>query len=163
VIVTGMILGVTAMVIFTRLTPGGSYATHVLPGLIPAGAGAACVFSASFATGTLGVRHSDVGVAAAVVNTAQQIGGSIGTALLSTIFTGALTGYLASHSGARSVTDASVHAYTVGFTAGAVIFAAGLLIALLVLPSRRATRTRSPAPGTDPAESAPAPDGDRSS
>jgi EmrB/QacA subfamily drug resistance transporter len=164
VIVTGMILGITAMVIFTRLTPGGSYATHVLPGLIPAGAGAACVFSASFATGTLGVKHTDVGVAAAVVNTAQQIGGSIGTALLSTIFAGALTGYLASHSGAsRSVTDASVHAYTVGFTAGAVIFAAGLLIALLVLPSRRATRTRSPAPGTDPAESTPAPDGDRSS
>jgi EmrB/QacA subfamily drug resistance transporter len=164
VIVTGMILGITAMVIFTRLTPGGSYATHVLPGLIPAGAGAACVFSASFATGTLGVKHTDVGVAAAVVNTAQQIGGSIGTALLSTIFAGALTGYLASHSGAsRSVTDASVHAYTVGFTAGAVIFAAGLLIALLVLPSRRATRTRSSAPGTDPAESTPAPDGDRSS
>jgi len=164
VIVTGMTLGIAAMVIFTRLTPGGSYATHVLPGLIPAGAGAACVFSASFATGTLGVRHTDVGVAAAVVNTAQQIGGSIGTALLSTIFAGALTGYLASHSGASpSVADASVHAYTVGFTAGAVIFAAGLLIALLVLPSRRATRTRSPAPGTDPAESTPAPDGDRSS
>ena len=89
VITTGMILGITAMVIFTRLTPGGSYATHVLPGLIPAGAGAACVFSASFATGTLGVEHSDSGVAAAVVNTAQQIGGSIGTALLSTIFAGA--------------------------------------------------------------------------
>jgi hypothetical protein len=34
VIVTGMILGVIAMIIFTRLTPGGSYATHVLPGLI---------------------------------------------------------------------------------------------------------------------------------
>ena len=127
VIVTGMILGIIAMVIFTRLTPGGSYATHVLPGLIPAGAGAACIFSASFATGTLGVKPTDVGVAAAVVNTAQQIGGSIGTAMLSTIFAGALTGYLASHSGAsRSVTDATVHAYTVGFTAGGVIFAAGL-------------------------------------
>jgi len=164
VIVTGMTLGIIAMVIFTRLTPGGSYATHVLPGLIPAGAGAACVFSASFATGTLGVKHTDVGVAAAVVNTAQQIGGSIGTAMLSTIFAGALTGYLASHSGAsRSVTDATVHAYTVGFTAGAVIFAAGLLIALLLLPSRRATCTRSPAPSTDPAESTPTPEGDRSS
>jgi MFS family permease len=56
VIVTGMILGITAMVIFTRLTPGGSYATHVLPGLIPAGAGAACVFSASFATGRASPR-----------------------------------------------------------------------------------------------------------
>ena len=164
VITTGMILGITAMVIFTRLTPGGSYATHVLPGLIPAGAGAACVFSASFATGTLGVEHSDSGVAAAVVNTAQQIGGSIGTALLSTIFAGALAGYLASHPGQSDlVTDATVHAYTVGFTAGGVIFAAGLLIALVLLPSRHAIRTRTPAPSTDPAESTRAPEGDRSS
>jgi hypothetical protein len=61
VIATGMILGVIAMIIFTRLTPGGSYATHVLPGLIPAGAGAACIFSASFATGTLGVQHTHAG------------------------------------------------------------------------------------------------------
>ena len=88
VITTGMILGVIAMIIFTRLTPGGSYATHVLPGLILAGAGAACVVSASFATGTLGVRHTDAGIASAVINTSQQIGGSIGTALLSAIFAG---------------------------------------------------------------------------
>jgi hypothetical protein len=138
VIAAGMILGIIAMIIFTRLTPGGSYATHVLPGLIPAGAGAACVFSASFATGTFGVRQTDAGVAAAVVNTAQQIGGSIGTALLSTIFAGSLAGYLASHPGAaRSPADATVHAYTVGFTAGAVIFAVGLLLALVLLPSRQ--------------------------
>jgi EmrB/QacA subfamily drug resistance transporter len=154
VITAGMVLGGIAMVIFTRLTPGGSYAAQVLPGLIPAGAGAACVFSASFATGTLGVRHSDAGVAAAVVNTAQQIGGSIGTAMLSTIFAGALASYLASHpGGSRSVTDAAVHAYAVGFTAGGLIFAAGLLLALLLLPSRRSIRARPPAPGTVPAES----------
>jgi EmrB/QacA subfamily drug resistance transporter len=154
VIAAGMILGIVAMIIFTRLTPGGSYATHVLPGLIPAGAGAACVFSASFATGTLGVQPTDAGVAAAVVNTAQQIGGSIGTALLSTIFAGTLAGYLAGHPGAtRSPADAAVHAYTVGFTAGAVIFAAGLLLALVLLPSRHAVRARTAPLGTGPSES----------
>jgi EmrB/QacA subfamily drug resistance transporter len=153
VIAAGMALGIIAMIVFTRLTPGGSYTTQVLPGLIPAGAGAACVFSASFATGTLGVQHTDAGVAAAVVNTAQQIGGSIGTALLSTIFAGSLAGYLASHPGAtRSPADATVHAYTVGFTAGAVIFAVGLLLALVLLPSRRVIRARTAARGTDPAE-----------
>jgi hypothetical protein len=151
VISTGMTLGIIAMIIFTRLTPGGSYATHVLPGLILAGAGAACVFSASFATGTLGVQHADAGVAAAVVNTAQQVGGSIGTALLSTIFADALTGYLASHSSAHpSLASATVHAYTVGFTAGAAIFAVGLLLALALLPSRRAIRARTPDPGINP-------------
>jgi EmrB/QacA subfamily drug resistance transporter len=154
VIAAGMILGLIAMIIFTRLTPGGSYATHVLPGLIPAGAGAACIFSASFATGTLGVQHTDAGVAAAVVNTAQQIGGSIGTALLSTIFAGALAGYFASHPGAaRSPAGATVHAYTVGFTAGAVIFAAGLLLALVLLPSRHATRARTATQSAGPAGS----------
>jgi EmrB/QacA subfamily drug resistance transporter len=150
VIVTGMVLGVIAMIIFTRLTPGGSYATHVLPGLIPAGAGAACIFSASFATGTLGVQRTDVGVASAVVNTAQQIGGSIGTALLSAIFAGALTGYLASHSGPPSpFASAAVHAYAAGFTAGGVIFAVGLLLALVLLPSRHAIRARTAARGTN--------------
>jgi hypothetical protein len=137
-----MILGIIAMIVFTRLTPGGSYATHVLPGLVPAGAGAACVFSASFATGTLGVRHTDAGVAAAVVNTAQQIGGSIGTALLSTIFADSLAGYLAAHPGAsRSPTAAIVHAYTTGFTAGGAIFAAGLLLAVILLPAGTTSRS----------------------
>ena len=154
VIAAGMTLGIIAMIIFTRLTPGGSYATHVLPGLIPAGAGAACVFSASFATGTLGVQHTDAGVAAAVVNTAQQIGGSIGTALLSAIFAGSLAGYLASHPGvAHASVGATVHAYTVGFTAGAVIFAAGLLLALVLLPSQHAIRARTADLGAGPAES----------
>jgi EmrB/QacA subfamily drug resistance transporter len=149
VIVTGMILGIIAMIVFTRLTPGGSYVTHVLPGLVPAGAGAACIFSASFATGTLGVGHADVGVAAAVVNTAQQIGGSIGTALLSTIFAGSLAAYLSSHATATAPTAAAtVHAYTVGFTAGAAIFAAGLVLALVLLPSRRVIRARTATQGT---------------
>jgi hypothetical protein len=134
------------MIIFTRLTPGGSYASQVLPGLIPAGTGAACVFSASFATGTLGVDRHDAGVASAMVNTAQQIGGSVGTALLSTIFAGAVTGYLASHARTPSLlSDASVHGYAAGFTAGAVIFAVGLVLALVLLPSRHATRTRAAA------------------
>src|ERR1700722_1617879 len=138
VITFGMTLGVIAMIIFTRLTPGGSYVAHVLPGLILAGAGTACVVSASFATGTLGVRQTDAGIAAAVINTSQQIGGSIGTALLSAIFAGPLAGYLASPPGAAHPTAvATVHAYTVGFSAGAVIFGIGLLLALVLLPSRR--------------------------
>ncbi len=148
VITFGMTLGVIAMIIFTGLTPGGSYAAHVLPGLILAGAGTACVVSASFATGTLGVRHTDAGIAAAVINTSQQIGGSIGTALLSAIFAGSLAGYLASHPGAAHPTAvATVHAYTVGFTAGAGIFAIGLLLALVLLPSQRAIRARMAAAG----------------
>jgi len=146
VIVTGMILGLIAMIIFTRLTPGGSYASQVLPGLIPAGAGAACVFSASFATATLGVKRTDAGVASAMVNTAQQVGGSVGTTLLSTIFAGAVSGYLATHVRTPSLpSSAAVHGYTAGFTAGGVVFAIGLVLALVLLPSRRTLQTRAAA------------------
>lgn len=141
VIVTGMILGLIAMIIFTRLTPGGSYASQVLPGLIPAGAGAACIFSASFATATLGVKRTDAGIASAMVNTAQQVGGSVGTTLLSTIFAGAVSGYLATH--VRMPSSAAVHGYTAGFTAGGVIFAVGLVLALILLPSRRTLQARA--------------------
>jgi hypothetical protein len=70
--------------------------------------------------------------------------------LLSTIFADALTGYLASHSRTASrFGNAAVHAYTAGFTAGGVIFAAGLLLALVLLPSRPAIRARTAAPGTN--------------
>jgi EmrB/QacA subfamily drug resistance transporter len=161
VIVFGMALGLVAMILFTRLTPGGSYAGQVLPALIPAGVAAASIFSSVFATATLGVRRTDVGVASAMVNTAQQIGGSIGTALLSTIFAGALAGYLAHHPHTPStVTAATVHGYTVGFTAAAVIFAVGLVAALALLPSRRAVQARAAAvaaaaPSASPLEHTP--------
>jgi hypothetical protein len=155
VIATGMILGIIAMIVFTRLTPGGSYASEVLPGLVVVGAGAACIVSTAFATGTLGVQGEDAGVASAMVNTSQQVGGSIGISLLSTIFAGALSGYLASHHGtSASSAVAAVHAYSVGFTTAAVIFGVGLLVALVVLPSRRAVQARSRVAATSANQSA---------
>ncbi len=72
----GMTLGVIAMLIFTRLEPGSSYATHVLPGLLVIGVGMGCIFAPSFGTATLGVRTDEAGVASAMVNTSQQVGGS---------------------------------------------------------------------------------------
>jgi EmrB/QacA subfamily drug resistance transporter len=144
-VATGMVLGLAAMILFTQLTPGGSYLDEVLPGMIVIGAGAASVVSTAFATGTLGVHGEDVGVASAMVNTSQQLGGSIGISLLSTIFAGALSGYLASHPGSStSPLVVAVHAYSVGFRAGAVIFGVGVLMALVMLPSRRPGRGRDP-------------------
>jgi EmrB/QacA subfamily drug resistance transporter len=161
VIVFGMALGLVAMILFTRLSPGGSYAGQVLPALIPTGVAAASIFSSVFATATLGVRSTDVGVASAMVNTSQQIGGSIGTALLSTIFAGALARYFVSHPHTPDiVTAATVHGYTVGFAAAAIIFGVGLIVALALLPSRRAVQARAAAaaaaaPGASPLEHTP--------
>jgi EmrB/QacA subfamily drug resistance transporter len=135
----GMTLGLLAMLIFTRLAPGSSYATHVLPGLLVIGVGMGCIFAPAFGTATLGVQGTEAGVASAMVNTSQQVGGSIGTALLSTIFASAVTSYATSHPRVPNLQDAAtVHGYTVAFWWAAGIFALGLVIALLVLPEHQA-------------------------
>ncbi len=133
-IVLGMTFGIVAMVLFTRLTSGGSYATEVLPGLLVIGFGMGCIFAPAFGTATLGVDRQEAGIASAMVNTSQQVGGSVGTALLSTLFASSAASYAASHRVLPAV--AMVHGYTTAFWWAAGIFAVGLLVAVLVLPGR---------------------------
>ena len=71
-----------------------SYVTHVLPYLIVLGIGFGLSVAPAFSTGTLGLPPQDAGVGSATLNTAQQVGGSIGTALLNTVAAGAATSYL---------------------------------------------------------------------
>jgi len=142
-VATGASLGILAMILFTRLTPGGDYAGHVLPGLILIGLGMGCIFAPAFSTSTLGVKRTDAGVASAMVNTSQQVGGSVGTALLSTIFASAAASYAAAHAGSARLADAaSLHGYTTAFTWAAAIFGLVLLVALVILPSDGALRAR---------------------
>lgn len=68
-----------------------AYASHGLPSLILIGLGLGTLFAASIATATLGVPARDSGAASAMVNTSQQVGGSIGVALLSTLAASATT------------------------------------------------------------------------
>jgi EmrB/QacA subfamily drug resistance transporter len=157
-VVGGMILGIIAMLIFTRLTPHGAYVSHVLPGLLVIGLGMGCIFAPSFGTATLGVKPTEAGIASAMVNTSQQVGGSVGTALLSTLFASAAASYASSHAHLANLNDvATVHGYTVAFYWAAGIFTVGLLVALLVFPSN----LRIPAPAGAPAPAGdPAPTGD---
>jgi EmrB/QacA subfamily drug resistance transporter len=150
-IAAGMTLGLAAMVSFTRLTPGGSYAGHVLPGLLVIGLGMGCIFAPSFGTATLGVDRHEAGVASAMVNTSQQVGGSIGTALLSTLFASSAAAFASSHApGAGLREAATVHGYTTAFWWAAGIFAVGLIVALLVLPSGIGV-AQQPEPASAPA------------
>ncbi|HEY5317751.1 MAG TPA: MFS transporter [Solirubrobacteraceae bacterium] len=140
----GMTMGVIAMLLLTRLTPGGNYAVHVLPSLLLVGTGMGCVFAPAFSTATLGVKNTDAGIASAMVNTSQQVGGSVGTALLSTIFASAAATYASAHVHAAGLTNAaSIHGYTTAFDWAAAIFGLGLLISLLILPSDGAARART--------------------
>jgi hypothetical protein len=94
------------------------------------------------ATATFGVQASDAGVASAMVNTMQQIGGSIGTALLSTLAATAVSSDLAGAAGRPDpslVAHAAVHGYTTAFWWAAGIFAVGAMVcAALLSPRSRA-------------------------
>jgi EmrB/QacA subfamily drug resistance transporter len=137
-IVGGMILGIIAMLLFTGLAPGAGYADHILPGLIVIGVGMGAIFAPAFGTATLGVDRTEAGIASAMVNTAQQVGGSVGTALLSTLFASAAASYARDHIHQAGLQGAAlIHGYTTAFYWAAAIFVVGLLVALLVLPSRR--------------------------
>ena len=142
-VMVGMTLGVSAMILFTQLTPHGAYASHVLPGLMLTGLGMGCIFAPSFSTATLGVKSSDAGIASAMVNTSQQVGGSVGTALLSTIFASAAASFASGHARTADLASAaSIHGYTTAFAWAAAIFGLGLLVATVVLPWDGAARAR---------------------
>ncbi len=136
-VLTGMTLGAIGMFLFTGLTPDSKYATDVLPGLIILGVGMGCIFAPAFSTATLGVEGSEAGIASAMVNTSQQVGGSVGTSLLSTIFASAVASYAASHVHTPGLADAAaVHGYTTAFWWAVGIFALGFLLATVILPGR---------------------------
>jgi hypothetical protein len=81
------------------------------------------------------VRASDSGVASATVNTMQQVGGSVGTALLNTIAASAAAGYFGSHAGPVQLVEANaaIHSYTTSFWWAAAIFAFGAVLVAIVL------------------------------
>lgn len=136
-VITGMALGTIAMILFTGLSTSSTYAGDVLPGLLIGGVGMGCIFAPAIGTATLGVELHETGVASAMVNTSQQIGGSVGLALLSTLSASAATSYAVGHSHLPGIAAvAAIHGYTTAFTWGAGIFALGLLLALLILPSK---------------------------
>jgi hypothetical protein len=94
---TGMLLAAGGLAWLTRIGVHSSYTTAVLPALLIIGAGLGLVFAPVFNTGTFGVAPRDAGVASATVNTGQQLGGSIGTSLLNTIFASTVAAYLTAH------------------------------------------------------------------
>ncbi|MFE1438284.1 MFS transporter [Streptomyces sp. NPDC058739] len=147
--VPGAVLAAGGMMILTQLTVHSAYASDILPALLLMGLGMGMIFMPVFATATAGVAPQDSGVTSATVNTSQQVGGSIGTALLNTIATTSSTAYVTAHltgpaGRAQVVAEGTVHGYTVAiWWATGIMLLAGLVAGLMVTarPPQHAPRT----------------------
>ncbi len=138
----GAVVAAVGMVLLSRIGVDSGFVSLVLPAEILIGIGVACVMAPAFNVGTFGVDPREAGVAAAVVNTASQVGASLGTALLNTIAASATAAYLVGRGpSADLVRQALVHGYsaaTVWAAAGLVL--GGILSALLITQARPAHR-----------------------
>ena len=130
----GMLLAAGGMLLLSGLTPTSTYVGSVLPGLLVFGFGVGAVFSSAFSNGTRGVEAEDSGAASAALNATQQVGGSIGTALISTLVASALSSYLADHGTSPAAQVAgTVHSFSVGFQIAALILTIGAIASAAVL------------------------------
>jgi hypothetical protein len=131
-LIAGMLGNAVGMAWLTRIGLHSGYVSALLGPIMVTGVGMGLIFSFAANTGTFGVAPRDAGIASASVNTGQQLGGSIGTALLNTIAASATAGYLASHASGRPGPQlaqlALIHGYTTVFWWCAGIFAAGAII-----------------------------------
>jgi predicted MFS family arabinose efflux permease len=109
--VPGLLAAAVGLLLLTQITPETSYVTHVLPALLIMSSGMALVFIPLSSTALHGVGNRDAGVASALINTSQQVGGSLGTALLNTV----------------------AHGFTVAFTVSAALLVVGAIVLALFI------------------------------
>ncbi|MFF4158340.1 MFS transporter [Streptomyces sp. NPDC001678] len=147
----GFLLAAAGMVLLTQIDLDTSYATVVLPGLMLMGLGMGTAFMPAMSLATHGVQPRDAGVASAMVNTSQQVGGAIGTALLNTIAASATTDYFKSHmAGATNQKVLTFQSMVHGYST-AVWWAVGILTlsALVALVFVNADPGKGPAASAD--------------
>jgi EmrB/QacA subfamily drug resistance transporter len=135
--VPGLVFAGIGLLMLTRITPDTSYAGYVLPSLLIMSSGMALVFIPLTSTSLHGVSNHDTGVASAMINTSQQVGGSLGTALLNTVAATAATTYVVANKEV-GITIPGVkqmfypygvtHGYTVAFTVSAALLFAGAVV-----------------------------------
>jgi EmrB/QacA subfamily drug resistance transporter len=144
--VPGLLVAAAGVVLLTRLQVDSAYVSLILPAQLLLGVGLGSAFMPAMNLATSGVDQQDAGVASAMVNASQQIGGSIGTALLNTIAATATATYVTAHAqGSPSPSLAAaglVHGFTVAlWWAVGVLALAAIVVAVLI--NQRSERTRA--------------------
>jgi EmrB/QacA subfamily drug resistance transporter len=119
----GLVISVLGLLWFAQIGVAAAYLVHVLPAEIVVSVGIGIVFVTLSSTALLGVADHDSGVASALVNATQQVGGSLGTALLNTFAAAATATYLTSH--VHALQASLVHGYHVAFYISAAVLAFG--------------------------------------
>ena len=137
----GLALAAGGMIVLTQLPVDGRYASDLLTGLLPIGLGLGLTFVPITLAGTRDVSGEDAGLASGLLNTAQQIGGSIGLAILATLAASRATSVLSERPG--SLEAAQVSGFHVAFTAAAALLGAAWIVAAAQL---RTSRSRAPTP-----------------
>jgi EmrB/QacA subfamily drug resistance transporter len=152
-VTAGMLVGAGAMVWFAQLGVHTSYAAGVLGPVILTGIGLGLVIAPSINTGTFGVAPQDAGVASATVTVGQQLGASIGTSLLNTIFASAVAAYITAHLATARLIGrqallglALAHGYDTAFWWTSAILAGGAVIAGVLFRPGPLTRPGPPGP-----------------
>ena len=132
--VLGITLATSGMLVLTQLPVHGSYVSDLLVGLVPMSLGMGLTFVPITLLGTSGVRGEDAGLASGLFNTAQQVGGSLGLAILSTLAASRTTSLLSHHS--AGALAARLSGYHVAFLAAAIMLAAGAALMVVALRKR---------------------------
>ncbi|RKS71403.1 EmrB/QacA subfamily drug resistance transporter [Motilibacter peucedani] len=141
-LIVGLVMAIAGMFWLLTIDADTAYWAHVLPSEVVMSAGLALVFIPASSTALVGVGGHDAGIASAVLNTSQQIGGSLGTALLNTLYASAVTAYITDHATKSGVTDAVkgaslIHGYHVAFFWGGILLLGGLVSAVLFINAKR--------------------------
>lgn len=137
ILVAGLLIATGGFVLLTSVSGHGDYASHVLPAMIILGVGFGMSFVPITIAATSGVAPGDSGLASGLLNTTQQVGGSLGLAILSSVSTSRTTSAL--HAG-QSLPAALTHGFTGAFVVAGILCVLGAVVAITLLPSRhRAT------------------------
>jgi EmrB/QacA subfamily drug resistance transporter len=134
VLTVGLLISTVGFVLLTRIDGHGDYASHVLPAMIVLGVGLGLSFVPITIAATNGVASGDSGLASGLLNTTQQVGGSLGLAILSSVSTSRTTSAL---DGGSALPAALTHGFKGAFIVAAVLCAIGVVLALTLLPGRR--------------------------
>jgi predicted MFS family arabinose efflux permease len=130
----GMLVAAGAFLLLAQLPDHGAYAANILPAFIVLPLGAGLAFLSVTNAAVAGVEQRDAGLASALLNTSQQVGGAVGLGLLSTIAASRTTSVLGTDPQA-GLAHALVSGFHVAFLVAGAIAAAGAVLALLTIPS----------------------------